>query len=129
LHVLSCLGERHPELPAIPGRAKQSEAKLALGDLFTRAVLTGNMQNGSYVIANITTLEYVVSGTPRYSYWYDVSGIPTAVPGGSMAAAPCNVNATPALVAAAAASFTAGARVNIDADSTCDEWIINDITI
>jgi hypothetical protein len=86
-------------------------------------------QNGSYMIANITTREYVVSGTPRYSYWYDVSGIPTAVPGWSMAAAPCNVNATPALVAAAAASCTAGARVNIDADSTCDDWIINDLRV
>jgi len=86
-------------------------------------------QNGSYVIANITTLEYVVSGTPRYSYWYDVSGIPTAVPGVGMATVPCNANATPALVAAAAASFTAGARVNIDADSTCDDWVINDIRV
>ena len=81
------------------------------------------------MITNITAFEYVVSGTPRYSYWYDINGTPTAVPGGNTAAAPCNVNAAPALVAAAAASFTAGACGNIDADSTCDDWIINDIRV
>jgi type IV pilus assembly protein PilA len=117
-----------PNFLTYQARAKQSEAKLALGDIFTKAVIIETVQ-GTYVIANITALEYIVSGTARYSYWYDVSGIPTAVPGGSMAAAPCDVNAAPALVAAAAAGFTAGARGNIDGDITCDDWIINDIRV
>jgi prepilin-type N-terminal cleavage/methylation domain-containing protein len=69
-----------PNFLTYQARAKQSEAKLALGDIFTRAVLTWNVQNGSYVITNITALEYVMAGTPRFSYWYAVSGIPTAGP-------------------------------------------------
>jgi len=118
-----------PNFLRYQAKAKQAEAKLALGDIFVRAVLTGNIQNGSYVITSIAALEYGVSGTPKYSYWYGVSGVPTAVPGGSTAAVPCNVNAAPALVESAATGFTAGARGNIDDDSTCDDWIINDIRV
>jgi type IV pilus assembly protein PilA len=117
-----------PNFLTYQARAKQAEAKLALGDIFTRAVIVGTVQ-GSYVITNITTLQYGVSGTARYSYWYDVSGTPTAVPGGSSVAAPCNVNAMPALVATVVTEFTAGARGNIDGDITCDDWIINDIRV
>src|SRR6266540_171719 len=72
-----------PNFLTYQARAKQSEVKLALGDIFTRVVITGSAQTGSYVITNITTFAYVIAGTPRYSYWYAVSGIPTAVPGGS----------------------------------------------
>jgi type IV pilus assembly protein PilA len=117
-----------PNFLRYQARAKQAEAKLALGDIFTRAAIISTVQ-GSYVITNITTLQYVESGTPRYSYWYDVSGIPTAIPGGSSVAAPCNVNAAPALVATVVTGFTAGARGNIDDDITCDDWIINDLRV
>jgi type IV pilus assembly protein PilA len=117
-----------PNFMRYQARAKQAEAKLALGDIFTRTVITGSGQ-GSYVIANISALEYATAGTPRYSYWYNVAGTPTAFPGGSAAVAPCDVTVAPALVVATAAAFTAGARGNIDSDTTCDDWIINDIRV
>jgi type IV pilus assembly protein PilA len=118
-----------PNFLTYQARAKQAEAKLALGDIFTRAVLTWNVQNGSYVITNITALEYVMAGTPRFSYWYNVAGTPTAFPDGSTAAAPCDVTVAPALVVVTTSAFTAGARGNIDSDTTCDDWIINDIRV
>jgi type IV pilus assembly protein PilA len=117
-----------PNFLTYQARAKQAETKLALGDIFTRAVIISTVQ-GSYVITNITTLQYVESGTPRYSYWYDVSGIPTAIPGGSSVAVPCDVTVAPALVVVTTSAFTAGARGNIDSDTTCDDWIINDIRV
>ena len=78
-------------------------------------------------MASVTELEYVVAGTPRYSYWYPVGGTPTAIPGGSTTASPCDVNTAPSGIAVSAGAFTAGARGNIDSDSTCDDWIINDV--
>ena len=116
-----------PNFMTYQAKARQAEVKMALGDIFTKALLANEQNNGSYLLPSIASLEYVISGTPKYSYWYAIGGTPTAHPSGSTAAIPCNVNSSPALVAATASTFTAGARGNIDADSTCDDWIVNDI--
>ena len=118
-----------PNFMRYQAKAKQAEAKIALGGIWTHATTTLAVQNGSYVISDLSQLGYGVTGASRYSYWYDVSGTPTAIPGGSTATGPCNVNSSPAGVAATASSFTAGARGNIDTDSTCDDWIINDLRV
>src|SRR5438309_10992082 len=116
-----------PNFMRYQAKARQAEAKVALGDIWLRAQLYSELNNGSFAVANVADLEYVVAGTARYSYWYAVGGTPTAIAGGSTASIPCDVNSAPAVVAVSAAAFTAGARGNIDSDSTCDDWIINDL--
>ena len=116
-----------PNFMRYQAKARQAEAKLALGDIWLRAHLYSEINNGSFAVADVAVLEYVVAGTPRYSYWYAVGGTPAAIPGGSSATSPCDVNSAPSGIAVSAGAFTAGARGNIDSDSTCDDWIINDL--
>jgi len=78
-------------------------------------------------VANVAHLEYVIAGTPRYSYWFPARTTPMAISGGSTAASPRDVNSVPSGVAVSGGAFTAEARGNIDSDSTCDDWIINDL--
>jgi type IV pilus assembly protein PilA len=118
-----------PNYMRYQAKSRQAEAKLALGDIWLRAHLYSSLNNGSFAVASVNVLEYAVSGTPRFSYWYPIGGTPTAIPGGSTATSPCDVNSAPSGVAVSAGGFTAGARGNIDSDSTCDDWIINDLRI
>ena len=118
-----------PNYMRYQAKARQSEAKIALGGIWTHATTTLAAQNESYVISNLSQLGYGVTGASRYSYWYSVSGAPTAIPGGSTATGQCDVNNSPAGVDATASTFTAGARGNVDADTTCDDWIINDLRV
>ncbi len=118
-----------PNFMTYQGKARQSEAKLALGAIFTNATTVMLADNGSYLISNIGQLGYGLSGNPRYSYWFPVSGAPAPIPGGSTATSPCDVTVSPAGVVAATYTFTAGARGNIDGDTTCDDWTIDDARI
>ena len=120
-----------PNFMTYQAKARQAEAKLALGDLWLKVQLLSLANVGSVTVTSIGQLEYVFAGTPKYSLWYDVSGTPTAVPGGSTVTTPCNVNSTPAGVQASTVSsaFTAGARGNVDGDTTCDDWTINDMRV
>ncbi len=114
-----------PNFMRYQAKARQSEAKLGLGDVWLKAQLA-SQTNGTYVVTNISQLEFVVSGTPHYSYWYNVSGTTTAFPSGSTATSPCDVNVPMTGIATSQSSFTAGARGNVDSDSTCDDWTISD---
>lgn len=107
-------------------KTRQAEVKAVLGGAFISATIAALNQNGTYVITDISQLGFSPSGTPKYSYWYDVSGTPTAIPGSSTDTSPCNVTIAPSGVAASATGFTMGARGNIDNDPACDEWLIND---
>ncbi len=118
-----------PNFMLYQAKAKQAEAKVGLGGLFTHASTVMQLQNGSYLITDLSQLGYGITGAARYSYWFDVSGTPIAIPGGSTATGPCNVNSSPAGVGTTASTFTAGARGNIDADTTCDDWVINDLRV
>jgi type IV pilus assembly protein PilA len=116
-----------PNFMRYQAKAKQAEAKIGLGGIWIHATTTLAAQNASYVISDISKLGYGITGTSRYSFWYSVSGTPTAIPGSSTATGPCDVNTPPAAVGTTTSSFTAGARGNIDGDSTCDDWTINDL--
>ena len=114
-----------PNFMRYQAKARQSEVKLGLGDVWLKAQLE-SQTNSTYVVTNISQIEFVISGTPHYSYWYNVSGTMTAFPGGSTATSPCDVTVAPTGIATSQSSFTAGARGNVDQDSTCDDWTIAD---
>ena len=114
-----------PNFMRYQAKVRQAEAKLGLGDIWIQAQLFGQT-NGTFAITSISQIEFLIKGTPHYSYWYDESGTPTAFPAGSTATSPCDVTVAPAGVVASATGFTAAARGNIDADSTCDDWNIAD---
>jgi len=115
-----------PNFLSYQAKARQAEAKGVLGGTFIAATAVFFSEQGTYVLTNIGALNFLPVGTPRYSYWFDVSGTPTAIPGGSTATVPCNVNISPAGVRASMTAFTAGARGNIDGDATCDDWLLDD---
>ncbi len=121
---------------ALPGyltyqnKARQSEAKVGLGGIFTSAnELKAKRQ--TYEISDINQLDYTPGDRPlaRYSFWYSVNGIPTLIPGGKQTPKPCDGPPTTVKVVATTNGFTAAARGNIDADPTCDEWSINDAKV
>ena len=128
-----------PNFLSYQAKAKQSEAKISLGSIFTSAIAFQAEANPqTYAPAAIGLLGYLPSGTPRYSFWYAVDataggpgpGTPTAFSGApAVVAGSCNTATAPAVGATVAASqtgFTAGAKGNIDGDLACDEWHMND---
>ena len=123
-----------PNFLTYQAKAKQSEARVSLGAIFTSATAFGAEQpTQTYQptgVQGISSVGWAPSGTPRYSYWYDVAGTPTAFAGSNLATvAGCDLNATPATggtVGASTTGFTAGARGQIDTDATCDQFFIND---
>jgi type IV pilus assembly protein PilA len=129
-----------PNFVAYQAKSKQSEAKVSLGAIFTSAVAyQAESQNPqSYSPATISQIGWQPSGRPRYAFYYQdgvnlANGNGTTVTpfnGGSTATLPCNVTAPPAsggfTVLASSAGFTAGANGNIDGDTACDHWFIND---
>ena len=120
-----------PNFMTYQAKARQSEAKLALGGIFTVATTAMWTDYGTYAITSMSQMGYIPQGTTRYAYWYLVSGTATAVPGSS-SAVPCNTPPAAAAAstpAASATGFTAAAKGQIDSDNTCDEWGINDIRI
>jgi type IV pilus assembly protein PilA len=129
-----------PNFIAYQAKSKQSEAKVSLGAIFTSAVAyQAESQNPqSYSPSTISQIGWQPSGTPRYSFWY-MDGVNTTTGAGtqitrfngsSQATSPCNVTTAPAsggfTVGATSSGFTAGANGNIDGDTACDHWFIND---
>ena len=131
-----------PNFVAYQAKSKQSEAKVSLGAIFTSAVAYQAESNNpqSYAPNTISQIGWQPSGTPRYSFWYQDgaavggNGNGTTVnkfPGSSNATTPCNVSTVAPTsggftVAATSSGFTAGANGNIDGDTACDHWFIND---
>ena len=130
-----------PNFIAYQAKSKQSEAKVSLGAIFTSAVAyQAESQNPqSYAPVTISQIGWQPSGTPRYRFFYadgvnTTTGVGTNVnffTGSSSATNPCNVTVAPTSggfqVAASSAGFTAGANGNIDGDTACDHWFINDM--
>jgi type IV pilus assembly protein PilA len=129
-----------PNFLSYQAKAKQSEAKVSLGAIFTSAVAyQAESQNPqSYAPVTISQIGWAPSGTPRYRFFYqdgaNALGAGTTVtffPGTSAATTPCNVTTVPTsggfVVAAGVSGFTAGANGNIDGDVACDHWFINDV--
>jgi hypothetical protein len=129
-----------PAFSVYQATSKQAEAKVSLGAIFTAAVAyeVESQNPSSYAPLTINEIRWLPVGGTRYSFWYAagvnaIGNSTTVAPftGSSTATAPCNVSVAPNsggfVVAATSTSFTAGARGNIDGDSTCDEWFINDL--
>ncbi len=108
-------------------KARQSEAKVGLGGIFTSAT-SYFAENSTYRVSDINKLGWVPQEAHKYSFWYSVNGVPAMIPGSSQAKSPCDLTTPPTSVkvVASVTGFTAAAKGNIDADSTCDEWSIND---
>ncbi len=128
-----------PNFVAYQAKSKQSEAKVSLGSIFTSAVAFNaeSQSPQSFAPNTLSQIGWLPAGSPRYSFWYgagvNVTGDSTMVDqffGGSTSTTPCNVTIAPTsggfTVAAASSGFTAGASGNIDGDTTCDHWFIND---
>ena len=130
-----------PNFIAYQAKSKQSEAKVSLGAIFTSAVAyQAESQNPqSYAPVTISQIGWQPSGTPRYRFFY-MDGVNVATgagttinffPGSSAATQPCNVTTAPAsggfTVGATSSGFTAGANGNIDGDTACDHWFMNDL--
>jgi type IV pilus assembly protein PilA len=129
-----------PNFIAYQAKSKQSEAKVSLAAIFTSAVAfqAESRNPQSYAPVVLSQMGWQPSGPSRYSFWYQDgvnvgSGAGTTITrfsGTSVATTPCNVTVAPAsggyTVAANSSGFTAGANGNLDGDTTCDHWFIND---
>ena len=120
-----------PNFLTYQAKARQSEAKVGLGGIFTTA--TAYFAENNTFSATSTNLGYIPAGTNRYDFYYAGTAannkVATAAVGGG-AVAPCNVAPTatpvPAWVATTS-GFTAGAIGQIDTDPSCDQWSMNDV--
>ena len=118
-----------PNFMTYGAKARQSEAKVNLGGIFTTAT-SYKAENKTFAISDINQLGYAPAGNPIYTLWYAVNGVPTRINVVSPdRARGCDGPPTIAKVAASATGFTAAARGNMDGDETCDEWSINDARV
>ena len=114
-----------PNFMTYQAKARQSEAKVGLGGIFTSAT-SYFAENGTFTVANIGQLGYAPAGTPRYSFYYGSLRINT----GSSKLSTCHGANTPTGVSVSGTAFTAGAIGDIDGESvTCDQWTVDDARI
>ena len=123
-----------PNFMTYQAKARQSEAKVNLGGIFTTAT-SFFAENNTYWLpgqANSDALGYKPAGTSRYALYYGGTGATNTITP-SASAFTCGTMGTfvggvlPAGSVVNSSGFTAGAQGNIDSDSGCDEWIINDV--
>ena len=117
-----------PNFIAYQAKSKQAEAKVSLGAIFTSAVAYQAESNPqTYLALTINDIGYQPSGNPRYKFWYYAGGSSVQFPGSPNVLTPCDTTpATGNAVLASVTGFTAGAKGNIDGDTACDEWFMND---
>jgi type IV pilus assembly protein PilA len=109
-----------PNFMTYQAKARQSEAKVGLGGMFTAA--TAYFAEQGTFVATPAAVGYLPTGTPRYTFSYNS----TAVNAGSTAAA-CPAAAPNALAVATANAFTGAASGNVDGETgTCDMWTTDD---
>lgn len=116
-----------PNFRTYQAKARQAEAKTTLKGIHLTATAL-QAANKTYEISDVGRLGYRLNGNQRYSYWYSVNGRPVVIPGSSQATGPCDVTTPPVSVkpAVSATRFIAVAKGNIDGDSTCDEWSVDE---
>lgn len=116
-----------PNFLSYQAKARQAEAKVVLGGIFTAAAIYFT-ENSTFSVTPADLLRYQSSGGTRYDFYYGGTAAAnklTSTTGG--ASAPCNVAPTASpLPDMSASGFTAAAIGNIDNDTVCDEWEIND---
>ena len=110
-----------PNFTSYQAKTTQAEAKVGLGGIFTTAN-SYFAENLTYSVGSVSNLGFTPYGAPVYTFNF---GGMTINVGSSSSTCPGTtwVGTAPAI---SSASFTAGARGNIDSDPTCDEWTIND---
>ncbi len=119
-----------PNFMTYQAKARQSEAKVGLGGIFTTAT-SFFAENGTFTVSSASVLGYQPAGNPKYSFLYAGTTANFIINVGQTAVqcpAASWIPGTPANTPAAVTTggFTAGAIGNIDGDPTCDEWTIND---
>ncbi|MEQ1844145.1 MAG: prepilin-type N-terminal cleavage/methylation domain-containing protein [Nitrospira sp.] len=120
-----------PNFITYQSKAKQSEAKVSLGAIFTSTVaFQAEQPTSTFIAGTIGLIGWAPSGTPRYGYWYDATAGNKYFNGSNIVlTAGCDLSAIPTGAGAPAASatgFTASAKGQIDTDALCDVWTIND---
>jgi type IV pilus assembly protein PilA len=110
-----------PNFLAYQARAKQSEAKTNLGGIYTSQV--GYFGEFNDFQSNFSTLGFQIAGsTSRYNFSLGAGTI-----GAALGVCPASAVAGVTLTASGTPGFTASAIGNIDSDSVCDHWSINDV--
>lgn len=120
-----------PNFVTYQSKSKQSEAKVSLGAIYTSTVaFQAEQPTSTFVAPNITAIGWAPSGTPRYSFWYDVTTAPRSFSGSNLNnVSGCDLATEPTgggAPVATATAFTASAKGQIDTDATCDVWTISD---
>ncbi len=115
-----------PNFMTYQAKARQSEAKVGLGGIFTSATAYF-AENSTFTVTNSSLIGYAPSGTPRYSFWYGGTAAATnRINVGSTSASVCHGTNAPTNVGAGANQFTAGAIGDVDGETTsCDQWSID----
>ena len=108
-----------PNFMTYQAKARQSEAKVALGGIFTAATAYF-ASNNTYLATTFSTLGYARTGAGKHYLFWESDSIAGSSSGCT------NNSSAPTGVTATATAFTAGARGNIDGDLTCDDWTIDD---
>ena len=124
-----------PNFMTYQAKARQSEAKVGLGGIFTSATAYF-AENSTFTVTSAAAIGYAPSGTPRYSFWYGGStAANNRINIGSTSSATCHGTNAPGVgsggaLTSTASNFTAGAIGNVDGETTtCDSWTIDDARI
>src|SRR5438309_6703524 len=116
-----------PNFMTYQAKARQPEAKVNLGGVFTTAT-SYFAENNTFSVPTADTLGYKPAGNVRYAIYYGGTGATNSVTvpaAQNKVATPCSTVApavapVPAGSAAGVTGFTAGAGRNIDHDSAVD---------
>src|SRR3989442_1782287 len=120
-----------PNFMTYQAKARQSEAKVNLGGVFTTAT-SYFAENNTYSVPN-ASLGYMPAGNIRYNLWYGGIGSISVPVAQFRVTFPCSTGAPTAVpvpagsTAAGLNGFTAGEIGNIYSDSTCDAWENNNL--
>lgn len=110
-------------------KSPQTEARVNLRGILVKAI-SYQSEHRTFEISEIHQLGFAPTGKPFYTLWYAVKGVPTKMnvvdPDRARG---CDSPPAIGKVAASATGFTAVARGNMDSDSICDEWSINDASV
>jgi len=113
-----------PNFMTYQAKARQSEAKVGLGGIFTTAV-SYFAENNTYSVSSAAQLGYSPAGSPKYSFYYGGGGAGSTINAGATLTQ-CASTWQASTISATATNFTAGAQGNIDGDPECDEWTMDD---
>ena len=123
-----------PNFMTYQAKARQSEAKVGLGGIFTSATAYF-AENSTFTVTSAAAIGYAPSGTPRYSFYFGGSSANFRFNIGATNSAGCHGTNAPGVgsggaLTSTASNFTAGAIGNVDGETTtCDSWTIDDARI